>query len=103
MGKWYFALVMAFALVLAIRLPSASAQGGYPIADRLAEKVVAHYQTSSCEQIAAKKSQAHTPEDAQMKQRAVQLMRNDPGMRTYFLNKVAGPIANKLFECGMIP
>jgi hypothetical protein len=38
-----------------------------------------------------------------MKQQAVQLMRNDPAMRSYFLDKVAGPVANKLFECGMIP
>ena len=31
------------------------------------------------------------------------LLRNDPQMRTAFLNQVAAPIANKLFECGMIP
>ena len=24
-------------------------------------------------------------------------------MRTLFLNKVAAPIANKMFDCGMIP
>jgi hypothetical protein len=24
-------------------------------------------------------------------------------MRTLFINKVAAPIANKMFECGMIP
>ena len=24
-------------------------------------------------------------------------------MRTAFLDRVAGPIANKMFECGMIP
>jgi tellurite resistance protein len=51
----------------------------------------------------AQKAQPPAAEEAQMKQRAVQLMRNDPGLRTYFLNKVAAPIANKLFECGMIP
>jgi hypothetical protein len=28
---------------------------------------------------------------------------HDPQMRTEFLNRVAAPIANKLFECGMIP
>jgi hypothetical protein len=38
-----------------------------------------------------------------MKQRVVQAMHNDPGLRAHFLNRVAAPIANKLFECGMIP
>jgi hypothetical protein len=38
-----------------------------------------------------------------MEQRAIQLLRNDPQMRTAFLNRVAAPIANTLFECGMIP
>jgi len=33
----------------------------------------------------------------------VQFLKNDPQARTAFLNKVAAPIANKLFECGMIP
>jgi len=38
-----------------------------------------------------------------MEQRALQILRNDPQMRTEFLNRVAAPIANKLFECGLIP
>jgi hypothetical protein len=33
----------------------------------------------------------------------VQLLRGDPQARTAFLDKVAGPIVNKMFECGMIP
>jgi hypothetical protein len=28
---------------------------------------------------------------------------NDPRRRTAFINQVAAPIANKLFECGVIP
>ena len=36
-------------------------------------------------------------------QKAIQLLKGDPQMRTLFLNKVAAPIANKMFECGMIP
>jgi hypothetical protein len=104
MNKWLYVLASVCALAMATQFPSANAQGGgYPIADRVAEKVIAHYQGASCEQLMAQKAQPPAPEEAQMKQRAVQLMRNDPGLRTYFLNKVAAPIANKLFECGMIP
>ena len=31
------------------------------------------------------------------------MLQGDPQMRAAFINKVAGPIANKMFECGMIP
>ena len=33
----------------------------------------------------------------------MQMLRNDPQMRTAFINKVAAPIVNKMFECGLIP
>jgi hypothetical protein len=33
----------------------------------------------------------------------LQILRSNPQLRTEFINKVAAPIANKMFECGMIP
>ena len=79
------------------------AQESYPIMERVAQKVIEKYQTSSCQQLAQQKKQPPTGQKAQMEQRAIQLLRDDPQMRTEFLNRVAAPIANKLFECGMIP
>ena len=81
---------------------SASAQD-YPIMEKIAQKVVEKYQTSSCQQLAQEKSQPPTGQKAQMEQKAIQALHNDPQMRTAFLNRVAAPIANKMFECGMIP
>jgi len=81
----------------------ASAQESYPIMEKVAQKVIEKYQTSSCQQLAQQKSQPPAGQKAQMEQRAIQILRNDPQMRTEFLNRVAGPVANKLFECGMIP
>jgi hypothetical protein len=91
--------------LVAVLLPVglARAQESYPIMERVAQKVIEKYQTSSCQQLAQQKKQPPTGQKAQMEQRAIQLLRNDPQMRTEFLNRVAGPIANKLFECGMIP
>ena len=71
----------------------------FPILDAVANKVVQKYQGSTCEQLYAKKGQAKSPEE----QRIVGMLKNDAAMRTEFLNRVAGPIANKMFECGMIP
>jgi hypothetical protein len=92
-----------FALV-SVLLPVgiASAQN-YPILDKVAQKVIQKYQTASCQQLAQEKSQPPSGQKAEMEQRAIEILRNDPQMRTAFLNQVAAPIANKLFECGMIP
>jgi len=38
-----------------------------------------------------------------MEERLVRLLHEDPNMRKEFLGRVATPIANKLFECGLIP
>jgi hypothetical protein len=75
------------------------AVGQGAILDMVANKVIEKYQSSTCEQLWAAKSQPKSEQE----QRAVQFLQNDPAARTAFLNKVAGPISNKLFECGMIP
>jgi hypothetical protein len=94
-------------LVLIASTPSAMPQQSqYPILDKLAQKVIQKYQTTSCADLKAKKEApkpAEPADQAQMKQKVVMLLRNDPKMRQHFLNMVAGPIANKMFECGMIP
>ncbi|HTZ56995.1 MAG TPA: hypothetical protein VMB49_02815 [Acidobacteriaceae bacterium] len=97
-----------FALfVLIASAPAASPQQSqYPILDKLAQKVIQKYQTTSCADLKAKKEApkpAESAQQAQMKEKIVTLLRNDPKMRQHFLNMVAGPIANKMFECGMIP
>jgi hypothetical protein len=89
--------------VFATAISSATAQSDYPIMDRVAQNVVAHYQSSSCEQLAAERMQSRSGGSDPMKQKAVQLLRNDPQMRKQFFDIVAGPIVNKLFECGLIP
>ena len=93
-----------FAVVpMLLHVGIASAQESYPIMDMIAQKVIQKYQTSSCQQLAQEKSQPPTGQKAEMEQRAIGILRNDPQMRTAFINQVAAPIANKLFECGMIP
>ena len=71
----------------------------YPIMDLVANKVIQKYETSTCEQLWAQKQQPKSAEE----QRVIGLLKSDPQMRSAFLNKVAGPISNKMFECGMIP
>jgi hypothetical protein len=93
-----FSLLAAGAYSMKAR---AQAPSQYPILDRVANKVIQKYQTSSCEQLWVKKTQG-TPPSAE-EQKALDFLHSDPQMRTVFINKVAAPVANKMFECGMIP
>jgi hypothetical protein len=99
MRKHFYLFALA-AMLLPVGIASAQ---DYPIMDKIAQKVIQKYQNSSCQQLAQEKSQPPTGQKAEMEQRAVGILRNDPQMRTAFINQVAAPIANKLFECGMIP
>jgi hypothetical protein len=73
----------------------------YPIMDGIANKIIQKYQTSSCDQLYQEKAEKKQPGPAE--QKAIQMLRGDPQMRAAFINKVAPPIANKMFDCGMIP
>ena len=92
--KRTYLLALAFALLFA---GISSAQ--FPMLDMIADKVIQKYQTSTCEQLWQQKGQPKPP----MEQQAIQTLRNAPEMRLAFINRVAAPIANKMFECGMIP
>ena len=81
----------------------AQQQQQYPMLDRVAQKIIDKYASSTCEQLAASKGEKPSGEKAEMEQRAIQMLKSDPQMRQYFINRVAAPIANKMFECGMIP
>ena len=110
MNKRYYPLIAALALVsllfLGITLLRASEAKAeppqqYPIMDKLADKIIQKYQTSTCEQLWLKKSEKAPPTPEE--QKAITLLKSDPQMRAAFISKIAPPIANKMFDCGMIP
>ena len=90
-----------FALTLGLLYVTVGNAQQYPMMDMVANKIIQKYQNSSCEQLWEKKSQKAPP--SQQEQNVIQLLKGDPQMRAAFINKVAAPIANKMFECGMIP
>jgi hypothetical protein len=77
------------------------AQSQYPVMDSVANTIVQKYQNSTCEQLWEKKA-AHAP--LTMEQvRIVTFLRDDANMRAAFMQIVAPPIVNKMFDCGLIP
>jgi hypothetical protein len=95
--------MISLALLAALYAQRFQAQSQYPVMDKVAQKVIDKYQKSSCEDLKHQKSEAASGQDAEVKQKVVEAMRKDPQMRQEFINMVAAPIANKMFECGMIP
>jgi hypothetical protein len=102
---WIFMLAVFTALMSAIPLLRPSEAKAppqqYPIMDGVANKIILKYQQSSCEQLWIKKSEKTPPTVEE--QKAVAFLKSDPQMRVAFINKIAAPIANKMFDCGMIP
>jgi len=87
-------LALLFAL-LAVGVAGAQ----YPILDMVANRVTQKYAQSTCEQLWEQRGK---PKSAQ-EQEVIGLLRNDPQMRAAFIDKIAAPVANKMFECGLIP
>ena len=102
--RWTLSLLLIAMLVVGITLlrpQLIQAQSQFPVVDSIANKVVQKYTSSTCEQLWVKKSE-HAPPSME-EQRAITVLRNDPQMRAEFINRIAAPIANKMFDCGMIP
>ena len=92
--------VALIALPLLLLAGVATAQiGQYPMLDAAANKVIQKYQYSSCDQLWQERGQPR----GQREQEAVNFLRSDPQMRRMFIDRVAPTVANKMFECGMIP
>jgi hypothetical protein len=107
MSRSFLLFVTIFACLATTTLLQAQAaaapQPQYPIADKLADKIVSKYQTSSCAQLIAEKHAGPNAQHEEMETKVIELLKQNPPMRQHFLNRIAGPIVNKMFECGMIP
>jgi len=71
----------------------------YPLMNIVADKVIDKYKNGTCEQLREQKAKPKTDEEKNL----MQLLKDDPQMRTAFIDKVAAPVVNKMFECGMVP
>jgi hypothetical protein len=77
--------------------------GGVAAQDRLvnfaADKVINRYEAATCKQLRAQRNKPKST----MEKLAIDFLRNHPEARVAFINKIAGPVLNRLFDCGLIP
>jgi hypothetical protein len=90
-------------LLPALCLGSAAHASNFPVLDEIAQKVIAKYQNSTCEQLWAEKAQGQGQPKSEKEQRAIALLRTDPQMQAAFFGQIATPVVTKMFQCGMIP
>jgi hypothetical protein len=76
---------------------AAYAQG--MLLDYAADRVIQKYTTSSCEQLKQMRDEPKSEKDKM----AIEFLRNDSQARVAFIDKIAAPVANKMFECGLFP
>ena len=80
-------------------LVAGTALAQYPIMDMVADDVIQRYRDASCEQL----WQDRGKPKSERAQQAIQMLRDDAQMRQAFIDRIAAPVANKLFECGLVP
>lgn len=82
---------------------SASNPQQYPMVDAIANKIIQKYQNSTCDQLWQEKAEAKNKPKSPEEQRAIGILRNDAQLRHAFIGQIAAPVADKMFQCGMIP
>jgi hypothetical protein len=69
------------------------------LVDAAADRVIKRFEAATCDQLKAQKDEPPSEE----KKIALDLLRDDPKSRVAFVDKIAAPVLNKMFECNMIP
>ena len=95
--------VVFMAVVMTLVVTNVANSQQYPLMEQIAAKVIAKYQGMSCQQLAQSKKTPPSGQEAEMMAKAVAQLKANPPMREAFIAKVAPPIANKMFDCGLIP
>jgi hypothetical protein len=88
----------AAAFVSALIVAGAVAAQGM-LVDAAADKVIKKYQAATCDELKAQKAEPPSEKE----KIALDLLRDDPKARGAFVNQIAAPVLNKMFECSMIP
>ena len=75
----------------------AAAQG--MLLDFAADKVIKKYESATCDELKTMKSEPPSEKE----KLAIEFLRNDSQARKAFIDKIAAPVLNKMFECGLVP
>jgi hypothetical protein len=86
-------------VVMLFLFAGAAVAQDYPILNMVADRVIQKYQSATCEQVWQDKEKPK----GDMEKNLIQMLKENPQMRQVFIDKVAATVANKMFECGLVP
>jgi hypothetical protein len=69
------------------------------LVDVAADKVIKKFEAATCDEIKAQRKEPPSEKE----KIALDLLRDDPKARVAFIDKIAAPVLNKMFECSIIP
>jgi hypothetical protein len=69
------------------------------LVDAAADKVIKKFEAATCDQLKAQKNEPPSEKE----KIGLDLLRDDPKARVAFIDKIAAPVLNKMFECEIIP
>ncbi len=69
------------------------------LVDAAADRVIKKFEAATCDQLKAQKNEPSSEKE----KIALNLLRDDPKARVDFIDKIAAPVLNKMFECNIIP
>jgi len=69
------------------------------LVDTTADRVIKKFEAATCDQLKAQKNEPPSEKE----KIALDLLRDDPKARVDFIDKIAAPVLNKMFECSLIP
>jgi len=69
------------------------------LVDAAADRVIKKFEAATCDQLKAQKNEPPSEKE----KIALDLLRDDPKARVDFIDKIAAPVLNKMFECSLIP
>jgi hypothetical protein len=69
------------------------------LVDAAADKVIKKFEAATCDELKAQRKEPPSEKE----KIALDLLRDDPKARVAFIDKIAAPVLNKMFECSIIP
>jgi predicted lysophospholipase L1 biosynthesis ABC-type transport system permease subunit len=100
-----------FAITCAVLATASTLPGSAQMREQMQTKIVTDaansfvtkIQGESCSAFAATMAQSKSGSSSSTPSKASAMMKSNPAARTQFINIVAAPLVNKMFDCNMMP
>jgi hypothetical protein len=87
------------AVIVSVMFVAGAVAAQDALVDAAADRVIKKFESATCDQLKAQRNEPPSEKE----KIAMDLLRDDPKARVAFIDKIAAPVLNKMFECSIIP